>query len=147
MKVLTSLKNSVLSALSVLEQPSLPLQLHIKDISFRPIDVQEECGRQAESNAQDNIEDTTRPSKRPRISVPEPARYNASIEAKLFRMLHRALGLREVADLRDLSQIAQMKPWVYIFFSAWISVLTAVASDFYNHLKMTIFKLSLSLVS
>lgn len=107
--MLTCLKNSALSALSVLQQPSVPQQLHTKDFSFRSIDIEEECERKAEFNVQDNSEDTTRPSKRPRISVPEPARSNAGMEAKLFLALHHALGLREVADHRDLSQIEQMK--------------------------------------
>lgn len=109
MKVLTLLKNAVLSALSILQEPSLPQQVHIKDLSFRLIDPQQEYGGQAEFNVQNNLEDTTRPSKRPRISVPEPVRCNASVEANLFRMLHSALGLQEAADHRDLSQVAQMK--------------------------------------
>lgn len=112
MKVLTSLKNAVSSALSILQQPSHPQQLPIKDVSFRPIHTRDECEQQAEFNIQGNVEDITRPNKRPRISVPEPARHNASVEEKLFCILYRALGLHVEADLRDLSQIAQMKPSV-----------------------------------
>ena len=109
MKVLTSLKNAASSAISVLQQPVLPQQLQAEGLSFRPINTAEKNEQQLRSNMQTSIEDTTRPKKRPRISAPEPTSGNASMKEKLFWTLHRALGLQEVADFRDLSQAAQMK--------------------------------------
>lgn len=109
MKVLTSLKNAASSALSVLQQPSLPQQLQGEGLSFRPINKEEKNEQQLRFNIQGNVEDTIRPKKRPRISAPEPAPRNAGMEEKLFWTLHRALGLQEVADFRNLSQAAQMK--------------------------------------
>lgn len=136
MKVLTSLKNAVLAALSVLQQSSLPQQLQIDDFS---VDIEKECGRLAEFNVQDDGEDTSRPSKRPRISISEPALDNTGMEAKLFLTLHRALGLREAPDLGDFSQIAQMKMSV-LYLPKDLSVLTAAVNNFYNYLKMITFE-------
>lgn len=109
MKVLTYLKNAASSALSVLQQPFLPQQLQVKEFSFRPIDTEEENKQQIRFNVQDNVEDTTRPNKRPRVSAPEPIWHNAGMEEKLFLALHIALGLPEVADFRNISQVAQME--------------------------------------
>lgn len=104
------MKNAASSALSVLQQPCLPQQLQTKDFPFRPVNIIEERERRVEVNVQDDIEDPTRPSKRPRISTPEPAhQYNAGMVEKLYWTLHRALGFHEVADFRNLSQIAQLK--------------------------------------
>lgn len=109
MKVLTSLKNAASSAISILQQPALPQQLQADGLSFRPINTEEKNEQQLQCNVQGSVEDTTRPKKRPRISAPEPALRKAGMEENLFWTLHRALGLQEVADFRDLSQAAQMK--------------------------------------
>jgi hypothetical protein len=104
MKPLTLLKNSVWSAICVLQEPSLPQQLDSKDLSLGTIEREQ----QSEPNPEENSEDITRPSKRPRISVPEPAHHHAGVEAGLLKMLHSALGLRDVVDLGDLSLVTQM---------------------------------------
>ena len=108
MKLLTLLKNSVSSLLSILKEPSVPQQVHAKNLSFQAVQTHQEYGPEAESNHQNEADDVARPSKRPRISEPEPARWNATIEINLVGMLHRALGLRESADCQDLSQMVQM---------------------------------------
>lgn len=124
MKPLTLLKNSMWSAICVLQEPSLPQQLHSKDLSLRTIQREQ----QIEPNLKKSFEDITRPSKRPRISSPEPAQDHASVEASLLKMLHSALGLHEIADLGDLSPFMQMNLYVYFSSARQISVLTTVES-------------------
>lgn len=108
MKALTLFKNSVISALSTLQELSVSQQVYAKDLSVQANDDHQKGARDAESDSQNNIDEITRPSKRPRISEPEPPRGTPSIEVHLLKMLHDVLGLRELAGYRDLSQIVQM---------------------------------------
>ncbi len=78
-----------------------------KDTAIEP---EHEYQMPIESNCQNSTEDIIRPSKRPRISVAQPAESSASIEANLLKTLHDGLNLVKVADSGDLSQVADMKP-------------------------------------